>query len=376
MSDSKDSPQPAVAEKQRDSVIDVAKGIGILFVVGIHTTNNSARLYTVPHTLPWWVLVLINRFLCYAVPMFLLISAILAARSLIFKPQVIPFYRRRLVGALWPYLVWSGIYFCARLIKEPASRKLETGSIYGIHITAPALFVHAKARLLDLLWGKAYFHLYFMVVLVGMVILLPLALTYVRRRKPGFYEMLATAFLIQAAIIVVQHNTALLPFPASTVFWYIGSLLPGAWIGANWDEFKVAPNRYALVLSILTAVSGFLYFKGEIGVILGIKLDNYTALGSQTVFASCLSILAFSLSFAVAKRPEVQRVLLPLGLVSLQVYLIHPGIILLLEKPIIVQALRATYLGPLLSATLMFAITFGLIALIRLLRLEKPLFGR
>ena len=371
-----ETPVAKSAPKERDSVFDVAKGAGILFVLGIHCTGNSARLYTASHSIGWWILQVSNRVFAFAVPLFLLVSSVLAARSLCSKPQVLSFYKRRFGGVLWPYLVWSLIYDLLRLLKDPAARKIETSTFLGLHLTGPALFVHVKPRLLELVWGKSHFHLYFLVVLLEFIILLPPAVAYLRWRKPGFYEMLATSFLLQAIIFVIQHKTALLPFPATTALWYMGSLFPGAWIGINWDEFKSNSNRYSIPLSIITLISGYLFIHGEIGLMNGIPVDNYTANGSLTVYASCLSILVLSWSFAITKQIRARKVLEPLGLLSLQIYLIHPAIILALERPAIVDALKATSVGAILSPMLMFVIVLALIWLLKLVRLEKPLFGR
>ena len=372
-------PAPEAAKalaKPRDDVFDVAKGLGILLVFGIHCSNNSSRLYTDSRSAGWWSLTLLNRFCNFAVPLFLLLSAVLYARSYAAKPDFGKFYKRRFTGVLWPYLVWSLLYFGFRMFKEPSARKLIPGNLFGFKCTGPALLMHPKERLLELVWGKASFHLYFLVVLLGIIAFLPPTVAYLKWRKAGFIEAIVASCVIQGGIFILQHNYLKLQFPASTILWYVGSLVPGACIGMHWDEFREKPNRFAIPLTALSLLSGYIFFKGEIGVFLGIPEENYPTLGSQAMYTSCMAILALSLCLSLTVVPAAVKLLKPIGTHSLQLYLIHPIFITVLERPAITHVLNATYLGAILSPLLMFALTVATIGIIRVVRLEKPLFGR
>jgi len=317
-----------------------------------------------------------NRVLSFSVPVFLLISAVLSARSLSINPIVSQFYRRRFFGILWPYFVWTLVYWGARLATDVKARSPMTGTLFGLDLDGPSFLLHFHDRWLDFAWGKASFHLYFMVVLFELIILLPLAVWYVRVRKPGFWVMLIEAFVLQAAILVGQHYTALLPYPASNALWYIGSLLPGAWIGLNYTLFKDTCRSYAIPLSVVVLISGGLFLREELKVLHGLNADNYTSNGSLTVYASCLALLVLTFSYGLSQRDRARKMLELLGKNSLQLYLMHPGIMQILERPRIVSLISATHLGPLLSPLLMLGITGGLIAIFRITRLEKVLFGR
>ncbi len=362
--------------KQRDALFDVAKGIGILIVLGHHSFSNSARLYSVPHSYLWWTLSFLNRILSFSVPVFLLVSAVLSARTLMTKPQVLPFYKRRLPGVLWPYLAWTVVYWVARMVLDRNAQKIVPSSIFGFPISGPALMVHFKERWLEVVWGKSYFHLYFLVVLVELLILLPLAVKYVRWRNPSFWEVFGTAFALQGAIMVTQHYTALVPYPGSCALWYIGSLLPGAWIGANWSTFKEQAHKWVYPLVGLVAVTGILFLREELNVIHGLIADNYLSNGSLTIYASSLAVLVLIGSIKISENERARKILEPLGKYSLQIYLIHPGVMQLLERQRFTRVMSITHLGPILSPALMLAITIGLILLFRVTRTEKLLFGR
>ncbi|MDR3688991.1 MAG: acyltransferase [Fimbriimonas sp.] len=371
-----DEASAAAPAKQRDALFDVAKGIGILLVLGHHSFSNSARLYTTPFTPAWWVLSMANRVLSFSVPVFLLISAILSARSLIKNPAVGLFYKRRFPGLLWPYLMWTLIYWVGRMIQDPAARKSATTRLLGHTIHGPAMLLHFRERLNEILWGKAFFHMYFLVVLIGLLLLLPLAVKYVRWRKPGFWEAVLTAFVVQALIMIVQHKTAWVKYPGSNVLWYMGSLLPGAWIGVNWDLFREKFGGLTRPLLAIILVMGTSFLGQEVLQMLGTEADNYLYNGSLTVYASCLSVAMLILAMKLTPIGRWRKLLEPLGKNSLQIYLMHPGIMQVLERPRVASLLNETYLGPLLSPALMLGITFGLIWLMRVAKVERFVFGR
>ena len=367
--------QPA-KPKSRDAVFDVAKGIGILLVLGHHSFSNSARLYASSHSPLWWTLIMANRVLSFSVPVFLLISAVLSSRSLSKNPMVLQFYSQRFFGILWPYAIWTIVYWFARIATDAKARAPMTGSIFGLELDGPSLLLHFHERWLDFAWGKASFHLYFMVVLFELIILLPLAVWYIKQRKPGFWAMLIEAFILQGAILVGQHYTALLPYPASNALWYIGSLIPGAWIGLNYDLFRDKCRSYTIPLSVIVVIAGALFLREEMKVIHGLNADNYLSNGSLTIYASCLALLVLIVSFRLSANDRARKILEPLGKNSLQIYLMHPGIMQILERPRIVSIIGATHLGPILSPVLMLGITGGLIFIFRVTLLEKVFFGR
>jgi membrane-bound acyltransferase YfiQ involved in biofilm formation len=186
---------------------------------------------------------------------------------------------------------------------------------------------------------------------------------------------LVVAFLVQAIILWAQHVTALLPYPASTALWYIGSLLPGAWIGLSWERFKASPWHVFLVLGLCSLVGGYLFVGSQLGGLVGIHVPGAWENFGLALYASCASILVLLWCVPLV-RSSLARPMEFLGRSSLQVYLIHPMVMVLLARPSVVRVLNPTFVGPLLSAVLLLAITFAIIFGLRVLRLERVLFGR
>ncbi len=113
--------------RERDASFDIVKGISILAVMVIHSTSHSSRKYTDEHSGGWWGLMLTNRLKSFAVPTFLLVSALLLARSLATydKPNWLVFYNRRVVGAVWPFAVWTILYIAFRLYVQRSTGDIQ-----------------------------------------------------------------------------------------------------------------------------------------------------------------------------------------------------------------------------------------------------------
>lgn len=87
--------------QQRDLAFDIVKGVSILEVVAHQTLGISLRLFAEKGTAEWWGLFAFYKTLHFAVPAFLMMSALLLARSLAKqgKPNWTRFYIRRASAA-------------------------------------------------------------------------------------------------------------------------------------------------------------------------------------------------------------------------------------------------------------------------------------
>ena len=135
-------------------------------------------------------------------------------------------------------------------------------------------------------------------------------------------------------------------------------------------------QKYVWPLLTVVVVTGALFLREEVHEIHGVVPENFLTNGSLTIYASCLSVLMIVWAMHLTNLAKARKILEPLGINSLQIYLIHPGIMQLLERPRLVSLIKATYLGPFLSPALMLAITFGLIWILRSTKTEKLFFGR
>ncbi|HVT12953.1 MAG TPA: acyltransferase [Fimbriimonadaceae bacterium] len=253
----------------RDVAFDVAKGVGIVAVVGLHLSNRSASAFHDSGSPGWWVLKWTNLFLNFCVPLFLIVSAILLARSASRqeKPDWKRFAWRRVRSILGPLVVWSVLYWLMRAFVQHDARVL-----------TPGFWSDVKGRLMDVAFGKAEFHLYFMSILAQVCLILPLFVVLFRRVRLDIWIVLLIAIILQGASFALQ-KVVLFPYPGSTVFWYFSSVIPGIWIGMNWRDWP-SIRRATWPAWALLAAAGFAVFGYDSWLVLTKQQPNGTVMNA------------------------------------------------------------------------------------------------
>lgn len=362
----------------RERQFDLAKGVAILAVILHHVTSNAARKYTEDHSSTWWGLMVVNRLSHIAVPMFLFFSALLIARSLAKRTNDswFTFYRKRLPGVLWPYVVWMGIYIAFRLfvVKNNADVYLSQvelpliGSVQG-----PALLTHWQGWVKMIFLGKAYFHIYFMAVLLQSIIAFPL-IALVAKLRLNWWTFLGTALAVQWLWYFIQGNYIDFSSPGSLFPSYIGPILVGAWLGLRWDqaEFRKA-SGFSLGLATTMSVGAYL----AAGMIRFAGTPVSTTVYNMLYMASACT-LGLALLNACAKWSEStqNRWLERIGEASLGLYLLHPILIYSTGGPRLSAFLQATPFPPLFLLLFVLAGSILILALLHILRLDRWIFGR
>lgn len=329
----------------------MAKGIGIVAVVGLHLTNRSARYFHAPFDSGWWTLTWINRFLNFCVPLFLLISAVLLARSAAAqeKPDWGRFAWRRLRSILIPLVIWSVFYWLLRAYIQHDPKLVSRG-----------YWLEWKPRLTELLLGKAEFHLYFLSILAQFCLVLPFLVILFKRVRINLWVALLIAILMQYLAFWVQ-KIVLFQYPGSIVFWYLSTLIPGVWVGMNWKSWPDV-RRQTWVVWIFFAVAGFAVFGYESYLDLTKAHPNGTvmnAAGSAYALGMPVLILALITLWGPAAA-KLKQGFVTLGVLSMQIYLMHPILLELLSKPKIVAAFK---LLPLSSLWFFLATLLGTLAI-------------
>lgn len=369
------------ASRVRDVTFDILKGIGIAEVFIHHSFSFSARKYAAPQSVEWWGLLMTNRLLHFAIPTFLLVSALLLARSLSKneKPNIARYFDRRVVRTLRPYVVWSLIYLFARayVVKVGSDIHPYTVNLPGDwSITGPNVFLDPAELKYYFLWGKAYFHLYFLSVLLQLSIVLPLIVWLIKRARPTFAAVVVASLFLQFAAYLLQANVWRSPHPASTLAWYVSPLLIGAWLGMNWKSWPAlweTSRKWFLACALL---SGVPYLWLSALEFQDVTVSNLAHNASLATYGTTMALLLLGFSGSFKTNGKVAAILASLGMISLPLFVIHPAILHLMGGPTITSILDAIPGSPLVVLGLVLGVTLTITRILIWLRLDMFLFGR
>lgn len=229
--------------KDRLSEIEIVRGIAITGVLVIHGTSQA--LAEVPigsrSYLPYLIL---NKASHFSIPTFILLSG-LVLFYLYFhswnRDQFIPFYKKRLVFLLIPYVIWSVFYyfFNSRISRIP----LQHLSFYD--------FVR------KILSGSAGYHLYFVLLIVQYYLIFPCILLVMKKiDKHGPFLTLGTvllsSILIQAASGVLNNKFEWVADKSILSSTYLTAFCLGGYIGSKYSFYSKWIKDHTLSLHMFT----------------------------------------------------------------------------------------------------------------------------
>jgi peptidoglycan/LPS O-acetylase OafA/YrhL len=346
---------------QRDRLFDLVKGLSITEVV-IHHSSSAAMRLTEKGDAHWWVMAVLNRVLHFAVPTFLLVSAILLTRSLAKeKPNRRRYWLRRAQRTLWPFLLWAGAYLAYRawLGRIEYAQLAQAGTWYRW-----------------LVLGKAYYHLYFMTVLLQLAVLLPVGIWLMRRFRGGFRSAMALAFGVQFVLYAINYGIRF-EAPASTIFWYAPSMIVGIWLGLRWPQGEDALRRACPLLIVLALAGGGAYLSQALPTFFVSSVQNQVYHFGMWVYTTSVALLLMVLARAIDRRDGwVRRLFDALGGHSLPIYLIHPVVLVWLMNKGALIGITGTPLRFVYLAVGALAISYGVAWLIGWAKLSPTLMGR
>ncbi len=374
-----DPARPPVPQP-RDPTFDILKGISIIEVMTHHVLSTSMRKFAEPHDPLWWTMATLSRILHFAVPTFLLVSAILLARSIASKPK--PdwkrFYARRVERTLMPYLVWTGIYIAFRVLwlRTPSDVAVTQIAVpvMGM-VTAPELLTPGQVWI-NVFWGKAYYHIYFMVILLQFSLIFPLLFAAMKRSRMGFVVAVASGAIIQAAAFYAQRHLVSVPYPASTVLWYCMPVVVGMWIGLNWKEWDSVWRKWRWGIAAMAIAGLAMYLPPALMVYANKPITNELYHAGINTYCLGIALLLLALSRTLGPVRYLGRFLQRVGDRSIALFLIHPLVLFFLGGPRVTSLMERIVVAPPALWLLMFGITWALSEASRLSRADRVLFGR
>lgn len=282
--------------------LDALRSMAALAVVCLHAaafvlgdTRQSAGA-------AWWAANLLDSAMRWCVPVFVMISgALLLGRE---EPPG-AFLRRRLLRLLPLLLVWSTAYLGLRALTEPGWRAADA---------LPAL-----------LRGTPYYHLWYLFMLPGLCLFMPLLQRLLRAASPRRQNlvMLAALVCMLAAWLLPPAPSAFLRAPAFLAACVGGFLLHQAAASGSW------PARIPAVLLWVVYLASSVSIAFAACALPAVFGQSGQALAYD--YANPLVLLQAGAIFLLGLRMPV-GVLLRLAPLSLGVYLLHPAVLLWLHQ--------------------------------------------
>lgn len=328
------------------------RGVAILAVV-LHHLTGMALGFTQQGSTLRLALAVLNRSLHFVVPAFVFITALVLTRSAMRRLDLKTYYVARVRTALLPYVLWTVLYVLFRV---------------ATHLDPASILADPARWLFWLQYGKGYYHLYFLLIVLQFYLVLPLLLPLWRRRWP-FVAVLATALVGQLLVYHLNHVGVLhFRFPGTMALWYLPSITLGMYFGANEGAFGALWARWRWAIVAVTLLALAWYVPVSVELLEGRAVSSLTYSAANWTYTAAAVLALFGLSQGLAAvQARWRGALVYLGTVSLQIFLIHPGVLRILK-----HFGFPGHTGPFLAVVVLY----GLVALAVPLVIARVLEGR
>ena len=211
---------PTPLSPTRELAFDAYKGVAILAVILHHVSGMGIR-FTSTGTASHAAAVFTNRLLLFCVPAFLFLTVFLVGRGLARRPMpVVEFWRKRFPRILIPYLIWSAFYLLYNTATGP-------GTLSDL--------MNNDRWFTWLAYGKANYHLYFLVIVLQIYVVLPGIMEGIRRR--GEADPVERLIRLNTAALVAA---LLLVFTGEEGVRSLGEWMPRLMQWAGWAALAAA----------------------------------------------------------------------------------------------------------------------------------------
>lgn len=352
---------PATAAGERLAAVDLFRGIAIVSVVAHHLTGLALR-HTDTGSALWTGLAVVNRTLHFVVPAFVFMTALVLTRSAMRRLDLGKYYPARVRTALLPYLLWTVLYVLFRVA---------TGQ------DRPEVLTDPERWRVWVQYGKGYFHLYFLLIVLQFYLVLPLLLPLWRRRWP-FLAVLLGAFGLQLGVYALNRGGLIhFRYPATMALWYVPALTLGMYFGASPGMFEGLWARWRVWIALAAGLALAWYLPVSLARLEGLPVNSFGYSAANWAYTAAAVLALFGLAHLLAPlRARWQAGLVYLGTVSLQIYLLHPAVLWLLERLGFPQD-TSGFLGVLvLYGLVALGVPVGVARLLEGTTLSRWLFGR
>ena len=334
----------------RNYAIDTLKALACLCVVLIHVSAPIA-IRADETSLDWWAVNVLQALIFWPVPVFIMISGYFLLKD---KPDesMGDFYRRRTQAVLIPALAWITLYM-----------------LWGWQLKYyPETWEHVWRMLLS---GNIFDHLYFLVVIVGLYLFVPLLRKMMANTEGRLilaFGALYTLFWVGDYAINRQlgqwgRNAATFPL------WYLGYFVMGYGYRMLHEQGGLKPYRWWMLGAIVAAQLAYLGVKYYEAARTTEIVRYYYANSYFSIYIFIIAglLFPFLLTSDVAARIGKSRIVQIVSSASFGIYLIHVMFIDLSRRLFLNMQPPMTLSLALLESAGVFVVSLAAIILIQLI---------
>lgn len=293
------------SSKKRILEMDVCRALAAIAVIVIHTSAFTLSGIKDKGSELYYITLIVNQLARFSVPAFVFISGVGLALSYKKNTNYFKFEFKRLSSVIPEYLIWCFIYLYIISNNKNFS-------------TWPSLIISGD---------KAYYHFYFVPMIVKLYILFPILYT-VMKKKTG----LLISFLITAGILTTGHyynipDLALDFYSKRNILFWVFYFSLGIYTSQRLYTYIGKFKRHKIFTSLLFIICTFFIIMESIhGLLEGKPTDYYTTFLRPSIMAYSLSaiILIFSLNY---RNNLLFKFFKSISDKSYVMYLAHPSIL-------------------------------------------------
>lgn len=312
--------------------------------IGVILVHVSASYYSQQEQFTWFTY-MFNQLGRFGTPTFALISGFLLfqqVRHKGFNSQ--KFIQSRFTKIVVPFLVWSVFYLLLSAVlwnSFPKTDELIKGFVLG----------------------DTFYHLYFMVIVIQFYLLFPL-LQLIRTKRSWMIALtlsfLASFFFLNEKVIQLEGPIGTFINDPIFLLKWIFYFIFGGFLAFHWEEVIQFTKNKGLMLLIMFAVYAFAIYEYQtVGAISSRRVSNLINIPLLTF--ACIGL------FPLIKRMKFLYTPLKLiGTFSMGIYLVHPVVLIVLNKIIPKEFWLMTEGFPLMILIVLL-ISIGIVQAIRTL---------
>lgn len=318
---------------------DIIRNLAIFGVVIIHTTNAVYTRLDFFGGLTWWIAIVLDSFSRISIPLFIMLSGYL----MLGKEEKLEESLKRILSKIAvPFIFWGLFYFW-----------LGTGTPSLSHIN-PSIFQ-------KIFYGNVY-HLYFLVIIMGLYFVAPMIRYYLRNTSSNSSEFFMKALLV-LGVLEVAFQFVFKTCASENFFtrWvpYAGLFVAGYVLG---NRKRIGNQKllltYFLTLAATLGLNYLYYLLSAKGINF---LSSKTCLSHYTDHYLSLNVVAMSISAfllllnlkyeKLKKNIAISKLVNSIARASFGIYIVHPFIGRFLE----IQFHLAVDFSPLPISIIIFA---------------------